>query len=181
MLREATYHLAAVNVLDVSSESMAAFQVFIYGRFWVFTEGGASICIHRFAHHPQFLALPLVVQDESIVLLYAEMNRIAYCDFFLAATFTCCCDVNTIHVIRTLQHKGSSVCFNGISPMFIRKHGHRTPTLRLLACSERRDSSLDRVFFATAKKYGWEEHQAKEQQFHSEVRETNCRTLLVHR
>ena len=29
---------AAVNVLDASSESMAAFQVFLYGRFWVFTE-----------------------------------------------------------------------------------------------------------------------------------------------
>src|ERR1700733_11937987 len=34
MLREATYPPAAVNVLDVSSESMAAFQVFIYGRFF---------------------------------------------------------------------------------------------------------------------------------------------------
>jgi hypothetical protein len=33
-----TYPPAAVNVLDVSSESMAAFQVFMYGRFWVFTE-----------------------------------------------------------------------------------------------------------------------------------------------
>lgn len=38
MLREATNPPAAVNVLDVSSESMAAFQVFTYGRFWVFTE-----------------------------------------------------------------------------------------------------------------------------------------------
>jgi len=38
MLREATYPPAAVNVLDVSSESMAAFHVFLYGRFWVFTE-----------------------------------------------------------------------------------------------------------------------------------------------
>src|SRR5437016_8836605 len=38
MSREATYPPAAVNVLDVSSESMAAFQVFMYGRFWVFTE-----------------------------------------------------------------------------------------------------------------------------------------------
>ena len=38
MLREATDPPAAVNVLDVSSESMAAFQVFMYGRFWVFTE-----------------------------------------------------------------------------------------------------------------------------------------------
>src|ERR1700751_3156531 len=39
MSREATDPPAAVNVLDVSSESMAAFQVFLYGRFWVFTEG----------------------------------------------------------------------------------------------------------------------------------------------
>src|SRR5260370_24355455 len=38
MLREATYPPAAVNVLDVSSESMAAFQVFLYGRFWGITE-----------------------------------------------------------------------------------------------------------------------------------------------
>jgi hypothetical protein len=38
MLREATYPRAAVNVLDVSSESMAAFQVFMHGRFWVFAE-----------------------------------------------------------------------------------------------------------------------------------------------
>jgi hypothetical protein len=37
MLREATYPPAAVNVTDGSSESMAAFQVFLYGRFWVFT------------------------------------------------------------------------------------------------------------------------------------------------
>jgi hypothetical protein len=42
MLREAIYPPAAVNVLDVSSESMAAFQVFMYGRFWVFTEGVAE-------------------------------------------------------------------------------------------------------------------------------------------
>src|SRR5258708_23320099 len=56
MLREATYPPAAVNVLDVSSESMAAFQVFLYGRFWVFTEarcrlhdgnGGFQLpCVH---------------------------------------------------------------------------------------------------------------------------------------
>ncbi|MGO9366634.1 MAG: hypothetical protein ACLP0H_03275 [Terriglobales bacterium] len=51
MLREATYPLAAVNVLDVSSESMAAFQVFTYGRFWVFTEGNEDdiknvLCFH---------------------------------------------------------------------------------------------------------------------------------------
>jgi hypothetical protein len=37
MLREATYPPAAVNVLDVP-KSMTAFQVFLYGRFWVFTE-----------------------------------------------------------------------------------------------------------------------------------------------
>src|SRR2546425_4789802 len=37
-LREATYPPAAVNVLDDSSESVAAFQVFLYGRFWVITE-----------------------------------------------------------------------------------------------------------------------------------------------
>jgi hypothetical protein len=43
MLREATDPPAAVNVLDVSSESMAAFQVFTYGRFWVFTEVIASV------------------------------------------------------------------------------------------------------------------------------------------
>ena len=43
MLREATYPPAAVNVLDVSSESMAAFQVFLYGRFWVFTEDNLAL------------------------------------------------------------------------------------------------------------------------------------------
>src|SRR5713101_8233673 len=42
MLRGATHPPAAVNVLDVSSESMAAFQVFLYGRFCVFTEGSGS-------------------------------------------------------------------------------------------------------------------------------------------
>jgi hypothetical protein len=41
MSREATDPPAAVNVLDVSSESMAAFQVFLYGRFWVFTEAAS--------------------------------------------------------------------------------------------------------------------------------------------
>src|SRR5437879_11096418 len=43
MLREATCPPAAVNVLVDSSESMAAFQVFLYGRFWVFTEACASL------------------------------------------------------------------------------------------------------------------------------------------
>src|SRR5438477_8594792 len=46
MLREATDPPAAVNVLDVSSESMAAFQVFLYGRFWVFTEDKLASGIH---------------------------------------------------------------------------------------------------------------------------------------
>jgi len=52
MLREATYPPAAVNVLDVSSESMAAFQVFLYGRFWVFTEVFAimNILLTSFAY-----------------------------------------------------------------------------------------------------------------------------------
>ena len=36
--REASYPPAAVNALDVSSESIAASQVFTYRRFWVFTE-----------------------------------------------------------------------------------------------------------------------------------------------
>ena len=49
MLREATDPPAAVNVLDVSSESMAAFQVFTYGRFWVFTEG-LVLCIPLTLH-----------------------------------------------------------------------------------------------------------------------------------
>src|SRR5580704_5547508 len=47
IVREATYPPAAVNVLDVSSESMAAFQVFMYGRFWVFTEVHVSGRSHR--------------------------------------------------------------------------------------------------------------------------------------
>jgi hypothetical protein len=55
MLREATYSPAAVNVLDVSSESMAAFQVFLYGRFWVFTEDRRivlhpELCVVVFGH-----------------------------------------------------------------------------------------------------------------------------------
>jgi hypothetical protein len=45
MSREATDPPAAVNVLDVSSESMAAFQVFTYGRFWVFTEALAGTSV----------------------------------------------------------------------------------------------------------------------------------------
>src|ERR1700740_2861432 len=47
MSREATDPPAAVNVLDVSSESMAAFQVFLYGRFWVFTEAMSPPSIQR--------------------------------------------------------------------------------------------------------------------------------------
>jgi len=51
MLREATYPPAAVNVLDVSSESMAAFQVFLYGRFWVFTEAKDFGNLFRFERY----------------------------------------------------------------------------------------------------------------------------------
>jgi len=47
-LREATYPPAAVNVPDVSSESMAAFQVFLYGRFWVFTEAVVSVLFRSY-------------------------------------------------------------------------------------------------------------------------------------
>src|ERR1700751_274445 len=53
MSREATDPPAAVNVLDVSSESMAAFQVFLYGRFWVFTE----VILENLALRQQLLAL----------------------------------------------------------------------------------------------------------------------------
>src|SRR5580704_8570084 len=48
IVREATYPPAAVNVLDVSSESMAAFQVFMYGRFWVFTEAFLMVYVGPF-------------------------------------------------------------------------------------------------------------------------------------
>src|SRR5258708_36334652 len=46
ILREATDPPAAVNVLVVSSGSMAAFQVFMYGRFWVFTEAISFDYLH---------------------------------------------------------------------------------------------------------------------------------------
>ena len=63
MLREATYPPAVVNVLDVSSESMAAFQVFMYGRFWVFTEA---------------LVTPANVADGTVLpeLLHGEETRV---------------------------------------------------------------------------------------------------------
>src|SRR5579864_7944391 len=64
MLREATYPPAAVNVLDVSSESMAAFQVFLYGRFWVFTEDGRRavpmnffMLLQLYQNHPEAKSL----------------------------------------------------------------------------------------------------------------------------
>ena len=62
MLREATNPPAAVNVLDVSSESMAAFQVFFYGRFWVFTE--VLRCLNK---EPKFVTIHSR-QAESAVL-----------------------------------------------------------------------------------------------------------------
>jgi hypothetical protein len=58
MLREATYPPAAVNVLDVSSDSMAAFQVFTYGRFWVFTEGSLLRVLIPLPKPPQIEAVP---------------------------------------------------------------------------------------------------------------------------
>src|SRR5438552_17628708 len=70
MLREATDPPAAVNVLDVSSESMAAFQVFLYGRFWVFTEGtGASMkCIRVDAENCPFF-VPILKEEGNRKLL----------------------------------------------------------------------------------------------------------------
>src|SRR5437879_13027355 len=63
MLREATYPPAAVNVLDVSSESMAAFQVFLYGRFWVITE---------------------VQPPECAAILYNQQHTGLYCRLFVS-------------------------------------------------------------------------------------------------
>ena len=67
MLREATYPPAAVNVLVDSSESMAAFQVFLYGRFWVFTEAicgeaenGAVAIDKAQTLHPDLIIIDLV-------------------------------------------------------------------------------------------------------------------------
>src|SRR5438270_13918891 len=57
MLREATYPPAAVNVLVDSSESMAAFQVFLYGRFWVFTEVSPNDEVLRVLEAMDILAL----------------------------------------------------------------------------------------------------------------------------
>jgi hypothetical protein len=57
ILREATYPPAAVNVLDVSSESMAAFQVFMYGRFWVFTEAMRNEVLPFLQKQPGFIDL----------------------------------------------------------------------------------------------------------------------------
>src|SRR5438132_5869000 len=59
MLREATYPPAAVNVLVDSSESMAAFQVFLYGRFWVFTEDIASTDDSSRVNVSRIVRLPL--------------------------------------------------------------------------------------------------------------------------
>src|SRR5205807_8128859 len=64
MLREATYPPAAVNVLVDSSESMAAFQVFLYGRFWVFTEGTTASLI---AEPPMGRSCPITLDRKSVV------------------------------------------------------------------------------------------------------------------
>src|SRR5579864_1047888 len=63
MLREATYPPAAVNVLDVSSESMAAFQVFLYGRFWVFTEELLCFCL---SSSPLLVLAPPGVREVNV-------------------------------------------------------------------------------------------------------------------
>src|SRR3989442_9099566 len=62
MLREATYPPAAVNVLDDSSESMAAFQVFLYGRFWVFTEEK----YHRHLHGKDICRNLTLIRDRRL-------------------------------------------------------------------------------------------------------------------
>src|SRR5260370_25431504 len=69
MLREATYPPAVVNVLDISSESMAAFQAFLYGRFWVFTE----VC-----HLPR-LSSELPPTYAAFVLFRQPSSRFPWC------------------------------------------------------------------------------------------------------
>src|SRR4029077_17578748 len=78
MLREATYPPAAVNVLDVSSESMAAFQVFLYGRFWVFTEAvghekdSRELAVHLFTAFQGMAAVALGTNDREVVVMEAK-------------------------------------------------------------------------------------------------------------
>ena len=60
MLREATYPPDTVNVLDVSSESMAAFHVFMYGRFWVFTEASWDLTESSSVEGQPGTILPLI-------------------------------------------------------------------------------------------------------------------------
>src|SRR2546426_8901866 len=66
MLREATYPPAAVNVLDDSSESMAAFQVFLYGRFWVFTE--AQFLAQKVERHLPSLNCLVIVHRRDVCI-----------------------------------------------------------------------------------------------------------------
>jgi hypothetical protein len=75
MLREATDPPAAVNVLDVSSKSMAAFQVFTYGRFWVFTEGDRMAGgMQDVPHDAKAIVFILDSETKSIVLkLFREL------------------------------------------------------------------------------------------------------------
>ena len=76
MLREATYPPAAVNVLDVSSESMAAFQVFMYGRFWVFTEGYSCPCTVLVSRAGRWLILVPALVLSAIVLPICVANPV---------------------------------------------------------------------------------------------------------
>src|ERR1700681_4679149 len=82
MLREDTYPPAAVNVLDVSSESMAAFQVFLYGRFWVFTEVvTAHMLRHTVATTLLFNGCPI----GHIKDILGHDRLITTCNFYLGA------------------------------------------------------------------------------------------------
>src|SRR5208337_2369233 len=76
MLREATYPPAAVNVLDVSSESMAAFQVFMYGRFWVFTEVSVHVkVLLSFASYKSVLTLTGAILQRNRSALSAGFDQ----------------------------------------------------------------------------------------------------------
>src|ERR1700752_4291089 len=74
MSREATDPPAAVNVLDVSSESMAAFQVFLYGRFWVFTEV-AFLQRREYPHVNQSRGPPLIYCTKHLFIFHTESSN----------------------------------------------------------------------------------------------------------
>jgi hypothetical protein len=51
---------------------------------------------------------------------------------------------------------------------------------RFLTRPQHDDSSLHCIFFATGKNYGWEGYVTQKREVHSQVRETNGGTPLVH-